>query len=96
MKDRILIKFGPTPEAGSCTISPASGYALTTPYNIICSDFTIKDGYLLLKYSVFSHTEPDFEKGIVLYAIHFSTQPLAKTFCGNIQCVRKRLLNNAF
>ena len=60
----MLVKYGPVPEAGSCSIVPESGYALTTQFNITCSGFTIADS-LELKYSLFTHHEQDYTKGII-------------------------------
>ena len=63
MEQNVLVQFGPIPEAGTCTLKPNSGYALTTAYNVTCSGFTAEG--LPLKYSIYSHQEPDFTKGIL-------------------------------
>ena len=63
LEDSITVKYGPVPEAGSCTVSPESGYALTTSYNITCTPFTVNGG-LTLKYSIYTYHQQDLEKGL--------------------------------
>ena len=61
LEKNVLVRFGPIPEAGVCSVEPDSGYALKTTYNITCSGFTAGD--LDLKYAMFSHNEPDISRG---------------------------------
>ena len=61
LEKNVLVRFGPIPEAGVCSVEPDSGYALKTTYNITCSGFTA--GGLDLKYAMFSHNEPDISRG---------------------------------
>ena len=67
LEDSVTVKYGPVPEAGSCTVSPESGYALTTSYNITCTPFTVTGG-LTLKYSIYTYHQQDLEKGTFFFS----------------------------
>ena len=79
LEKNVLVRFGPIPEAGVCSVEPDSGYALKTTYNITCSGFTAGD--LDLKYAMFSHNEPDISRGNMSQHMNFWN---CKTFsiCG--------------
>ena len=58
----VIVEYGPIPVAGSCTIAPETGYALTTQYNLTCTGFSISGGHQL-KYSLYTHHQEDYSKG---------------------------------
>ena len=58
----VILEYGTIPVAGSCTIAPQTGYALTTQYNLTCTGFSIA-GIHQLKYSIYTHHEDDYSKG---------------------------------
>ena len=59
----VIVEYGPLPVAGLCNITPQIGYALTTQFNLTCTGFSIAGGHQL-KYSLYTHHEQDYKKGI--------------------------------
>ena len=64
LQGNMTIQYGPVPEAGSCTVQPESGYALTTQFNVTCTGFTVTGG-LDMKYSIYSSHKQEFIKGML-------------------------------
>lgn len=58
-----LVEYGPVPNLGSCTILPATGYALTTLYNLTCTGFSVTEN-LKLNYRIFTSHEAVQETGM--------------------------------